>query len=587
MRNDGLQMPLFVYIGSPNRRSGLKLEIEPDILERHISVNMKSSDMYVMYVDGKLVVSNKALARVISEFIRVEKVTEISKLLIGIEKEICFPEKSRLSSDVVDTLVQLGWLEAAHDILDDLESAGVSLELDVYKLLVRTYSKEHKFKEAKVLLRQMRKIGWLKNFWDEEAISACLEQDKNAIPEYGSIKKSSLAYFLSIGSKEIDPQPPLSYEFNSSIHCFSKMIKDALKAFQKFQLRKLYPRIGLPQLSKAYHAFKKLDAKYLDAKIVFENKLRDAMFFQLSIEGWKEEVSINYQGPTNTYLNVAFNLPNGSNLFHKVLVIESRKPPADYMRELLCVTWTGVPEALDGEPDMPIKCFLQASKGFRPVSLGKLVKRIAQEIKEERPCLGQCLPIREAAKNRIKSWCQRYFAEEEYVMEVVNRRFLKYYNPAWSPSFFLDPMNLVADNSGRYLPPFQILTPDQEKDVVKTITRMIPKEEAPVALMELMRWRMEGLDPVYAKAVQAKDRDPVTGKLRVINPSGSGLLAVPDSHLDFSRLRMDFSQKVDGKHAHHEGWEFWRGEHAQGEESGKGKFMNASTDINSRRRVIL
>ncbi|KAG9453628.1 hypothetical protein H6P81_006532 [Aristolochia fimbriata] len=191
MRNDRLQMPLFVYIGSPNGRSGLKLQIVPDILERHISVNMKSLDMYVMYVDGKLV------------------------LLIGIEKEICFPEKSRLSSDVVDALVQLGWLEAAHDILDDLESAGVSLELDVYKLLVRTYSQEHKFKEAKVLLRLMRKIGWLKNFSDEEAISACLEQDKNAIPEYGGIKKSSLAYFLSIGAKEIDPLPPLIYEFNS------------------------------------------------------------------------------------------------------------------------------------------------------------------------------------------------------------------------------------------------------------------------------------------------------------------------------------------------------------------------------------
>ncbi|KAG9444518.1 hypothetical protein H6P81_015858 [Aristolochia fimbriata] len=85
----------------------------------------------------------------------------------------------------------------------------LELTLDVYKLLVRTYSKEHKFKEAKVLLRQMRKIGWLKNFWDEEAISACLEQDKNAIPEYDGIKKSSLAYFLSIGAKEIDSKEAL------------------------------------------------------------------------------------------------------------------------------------------------------------------------------------------------------------------------------------------------------------------------------------------------------------------------------------------------------------------------------------------
>ncbi|KAG9452519.1 hypothetical protein H6P81_005423 [Aristolochia fimbriata] len=245
MRNNGLQRPLFVHIGSPNRRSGLKLQIEPDILDRHISVNMKSSDMYVMHVDGKLVVSNKALAMIISEFIRVQKVTDISNLLIGIEKGICFPEKSRLSSDVVDALVQLGWLEAAHDILDEFESAGVPLELDMYKLLVRTYSKEHKFKEAKVLLRQMRKTGWIKNFSDEEAISACLKQNKKAIPDYAGIKNSSLAYFLSIGTKEIDPLPPLIYEFNSSIHffCKAKMIEDALKVFQKFQRVKLRPTV--------------------------------------------------------------------------------------------------------------------------------------------------------------------------------------------------------------------------------------------------------------------------------------------------------------------------------------------------------
>ncbi|KAG9445063.1 hypothetical protein H6P81_016403 [Aristolochia fimbriata] len=355
MRNDGLQMPLFFYIGSPNRRSGLNLQIEPDILERHISVNMKSSDMYVMYVDGKLVVSNKALARVISEFIRVEKVTEISKLLIGIEKEICFPEKSRLSSDVVDALVQLGWLEAAHDILDDLESAGVSLELNVYKLLVRTYSKEHKFKEAKAKMIQDALKAFQK--FQLRKLHPTVQTFSFLVDGYSFLL--SCAYQMAVVQLYtlLETETQLSQQrtrwdcflfqstgFDYSLDLLTDWFYDSCLSFSSLyhpKFKAFLQQIGLPQLSKAYLGCEKLDAKYLDAKIVFENKLRDAMFFQLSIEGWKKEVSINYQGPTNTYLNVAFNLPNGSSLFHKVLVIESRKSPADYMRELL---WSVITE---------------------------------------------------------------------------------------------------------------------------------------------------------------------------------------------------------------------------------------------------
>uniref|UniRef100_A0A2P2QMN2 Uncharacterized protein MANES_02G032900 n=1 Tax=Rhizophora mucronata TaxID=61149 RepID=A0A2P2QMN2_RHIMU len=42
--------------------------------------------------------------------------------------------------------------------------------------------------------------------------------------------------------------------------------------------------------------------------------------------------------------------------------------------------------------------------------------------------------------------------------------------------------------------------------------------------MELMKWRTEGLDPVYARAVQMKERDPITGKMRIANPQSSRLV---------------------------------------------------------------
>ncbi|KAK6155827.1 hypothetical protein DH2020_010075 [Rehmannia glutinosa] len=80
------------------------------------------------------------------------------------------------------------------------------------------------------------------------------------------------------------------------------------------------------------------------------------------------------------------------------------------------------------------------------------------------------------------------------------------------------------DASGKYLPPFKCLTQEQEKDVDKLVTRLVSKDEAHIALMELMKWRSEGLDPLYAQAVQIKQRDTVTGKMKIANPQSSRLV---------------------------------------------------------------
>ncbi|XP_022159797.1 uncharacterized protein LOC111026109 [Momordica charantia] len=157
-------------------------------------------------------------------------------------------------------------------------------------------------------------------------------------------------------------------------------------------------------------------------------------------------------------------------------------------------------------------------------SLVKLVTEMACEIEKERPLVGQCLPLWDQLRGKVKDWCSKFQIAEGPVEKVIEKRFKKNYHPAWAASFILDPLYLVRDSSGKYLPPFKCLSPDQEKDVDKLITRLVSREEAHIALMELMKWRTEGLDPVYARAVQMKERDPVTGKMRVANPQSSRLV---------------------------------------------------------------
>nr|XP_019705769.1 LOW QUALITY PROTEIN: uncharacterized protein LOC105042719 [Elaeis guineensis] len=162
-------------------------------------------------------------------------------------------------------------------------------------------------------------------------------------------------------------------------------------------------------------------------------------------------------------------------------------------------------------------------------SLVKLVKEMAQEMEAERPLVGQCLPLWNELRAKVKDWCNKFSIEDGPVKKVVEKRFEKNYHPAWSAAFILDPLYLIKDSSGKYLPPFKCLTPDQEKDVDRLITRMVSREEAHIALMELMKWRAEGLDPLYAQAVQVKKPDPVTGKMKIANPQSSRL--VWETHL--------------------------------------------------------
>ncbi|KAI3713349.1 hypothetical protein L1987_71926 [Smallanthus sonchifolius] len=169
-------------------------------------------------------------------------------------------------------------------------------------------------------------------------------------------------------------------------------------------------------------------------------------------------------------------------------------------------------------------------------SLVGLIKGMGQEIEEEKPRIGQCLPLWEELRVKIKEWCGKFHVNENHVEKVFDKRFKRNYHPAWSVAFVLDPLYMIRDTSGKYLPPFKFLSSEQEKDVDKLITRLVSREEAHIALMELMKWRTEGLDPMYAQAVQLKQRDPITGKMKIANPQSSRL--VWETHLtDFKCLR--------------------------------------------------
>lgn len=233
--------PCFIAIGSPNLRTALKMRIEPELLCKDSVLKVESRQVLIFYRGGKLVLSNRALAKFISGYKRDGRTGELSKLLLSIQGELCSVAGSSLCFDVISSCIQLGWLECAHDILDDIEATGSPMGQDMYLLLVSAYQKRGMKREAKALLKQMKKVGLLDKGLSDDAM------DKHNLCEktLNSLGKTDLAIALAQTLKDEEDQTVfhLVYNFNSSIFffCKARMIEDALKAYRRMVSMKVQP----------------------------------------------------------------------------------------------------------------------------------------------------------------------------------------------------------------------------------------------------------------------------------------------------------------------------------------------------------
>ncbi|KVH87770.1 pentatricopeptide repeat-containing protein At4g17616 [Cynara cardunculus var. scolymus] len=227
----GLHKPFLIPLGSRNLRQGLKLQVLPHLLHENSLVKLERNDGLVIHNSGKLVLSNKVLAKLVIRYKRQNRIDELSKLLCRIQTEQGSVETNNLCSDVIDACIHVGWLETAHDIIDDIEQEGNLACTGSYESLLTAYYEDKKHREAAALLKQIRKAG-------------IIISDRMSILNV-SIKRSDLITFLVQEMREGDVDCSI-YELNSSIYFFmkAKMIDDALKTYQSMQGMKVHPTVA-------------------------------------------------------------------------------------------------------------------------------------------------------------------------------------------------------------------------------------------------------------------------------------------------------------------------------------------------------
>ncbi|GMN30886.1 hypothetical protein TIFTF001_003006 [Ficus carica] len=237
------QKIFLIPIGSYNLKAGLKLQIQPELLQKDTVLKVESKQELATFRDGKLVLSNRALAKLTKGFKRVGSTSRLSKLLVGIQKESCFSRGTNMCSDVVEACIWLGWLEFAHDILDDTEALGALVGRATYMSLLAAYFRRKMLREAKALLKKMREDSMAADLPDKMVVTACLSEmvNDNSLAS----NESDLVECFIHEMRNEEAVPSVVYKFNSSIYffCKAKMIEDARRTYRRMQETQIEPTV--------------------------------------------------------------------------------------------------------------------------------------------------------------------------------------------------------------------------------------------------------------------------------------------------------------------------------------------------------
>ncbi|XP_062187507.1 pentatricopeptide repeat-containing protein At4g17616 [Phragmites australis] len=237
--SSGLQKQAMIQIGSANLKTGYRIMFDPRKVDKGFVLDTESKFSLVILIDGNLLHSEKALAKLIIGCVKARNMHTLSSFLITLHNE----DLNGISPlDVINACIQMGWLHAAHDILDDLESTGIPVGISSYISLLRAYEKENKSEEFNGLLQQIQKIASTMDDIHTNS-SFTIKNIAKIVKDDMPLIYSSLFATLVKEFEHYNPGDHLTLEFNNSIlfFCKAKMMEDALCTYKRMREQNIRP----------------------------------------------------------------------------------------------------------------------------------------------------------------------------------------------------------------------------------------------------------------------------------------------------------------------------------------------------------
>lgn len=245
-------------------RKFFKLQAETEELLDLLVVKLQNQKGLITSKRGILQPTETIYVKLVKAFLDAGRIQDLVNFLIQAEKE-----DSPVSVDnsvlvqVINSCISLGWLDQAHDLLDEMRLAGVRTGSSVYSSLLKAYCKEKRTGEVTSLLRDACRAGVQldASCYDVLIESQVLQKDTQSalqlfremkeakIPRTGHQEFESLvkgcadggeASLMSKLLQEIKEGQKVDYgvhDWNNVIHFFCKkrLMQDAEKALKKMR----------------------------------------------------------------------------------------------------------------------------------------------------------------------------------------------------------------------------------------------------------------------------------------------------------------------------------------------------------------
>ncbi|CAL5212938.1 unnamed protein product [Lathyrus oleraceus] len=245
-------------------RNFLKLEAESKAVLGSLSAKLQMQVNLITTVHGILQPTETIYVKLVKAFLESGKTKDLAVFLLKAEREDSpFSNDNSALVHVINSCISLGWLDQAHDLLDEMRLAGVRTGSPVYASLLKAYCVANRTADVTSLLRDARKAGIQLDSSSYEAMiqSRVLEEDtQGALQLFKEMKEARIpkvsqqySGMLAKSVTETDEAALVTklvqeikdgqkvdcgvHDWNNVIHFFCKkrLMQDAEKALNKMR----------------------------------------------------------------------------------------------------------------------------------------------------------------------------------------------------------------------------------------------------------------------------------------------------------------------------------------------------------------
>lgn len=219
-----------------------KLQMEVDLITSKHGILQPTETIYV---------------KLVKAFLEADKTKDLAVFLLKAEREDSpFSNDNSALVHVINACISLGWLDQAHDLLDEMRLTGVRTGSSVYSSLLKAYCRANRPADVTSLLRDARIAGIQLDSSSYEAMiqSRVLQQDtQGALQLFKERKEARIPKVTQKSGAETDEAGLMTkllqeikegqrvdcglHDWNNIIHFFCKkrLMQDAEKALKKMR----------------------------------------------------------------------------------------------------------------------------------------------------------------------------------------------------------------------------------------------------------------------------------------------------------------------------------------------------------------